>query len=110
MGDSFKNYIVSPADIQAYKRDGVVCLRGVLSNAQCAGMCQASVEFMKENKGRIRYAKDGKRFFSAAFMSDTVSIFEKFAKYSQLPNIAAQLMNNAKVVRFNIVVVCGDTG
>jgi ectoine hydroxylase-related dioxygenase (phytanoyl-CoA dioxygenase family) len=100
IADSFKNFIISSEDIQAYKIDGVVCLRGVLSDAQCAEMYQASVEFMKENKGRIRYAKDDKRFFSAAFMSDTVPVFEKFAKDSQLPSIAAQLMNNVKVVRF----------
>jgi ectoine hydroxylase-related dioxygenase (phytanoyl-CoA dioxygenase family) len=98
--DSLKNLIVSPEDIQAYKLNGVVCLRGVLSPAQCAELHQASVEFMKENKGFIRYAKDDKRFFSAAFMSKTVPIFEKFAKQSQLPSIAAQLMNNVKMVRF----------
>jgi ectoine hydroxylase-related dioxygenase (phytanoyl-CoA dioxygenase family) len=97
---SSKNFIVSPKDIQEYKSNGVVCLRGVLSHDQCAEMHRASVEFMKENKGRIRYAKDDKRFFSAAFMSDTVPIFEKFAKHSQLPSIAAQLMNGVNMVRF----------
>jgi ectoine hydroxylase-related dioxygenase (phytanoyl-CoA dioxygenase family) len=100
MNGSFKNFIVSPEDIQAYKRDGVICLRGVLSHTQCVEMYQACVEFMKENKGRIRYGKDDKRFFSAAYMSDTVPAFEKFAKHSQLPSIAAQMMNNVKMVRF----------
>lgn len=98
--DSFKNFSVSSEDIQAYKRDGVVCLRGVLSPDQCDEMYQASIDFMKENKGFIRYAKDDKRFFSAAFMSKTGLAFEKFAKQSQLPSIAAQLMNNVKMVRF----------
>jgi ectoine hydroxylase-related dioxygenase (phytanoyl-CoA dioxygenase family) len=97
---SVKNFIVPPKDIQAYQRDGVVCLRGVLSPGQCTEMFQASVDFMIANKGRIRYAKDDKRFFSAAFMSDTVPAFDNFAKNSQLPSIAAQLMNNVKMVRF----------
>ncbi|CAF1436713.1 unnamed protein product [Rotaria sordida] len=100
VSDSIKNFIVSSKEIQAYKLDGVVCLRDVLSPVQCAEMLQASVEFMKANKGRIRYAKDDKRFFSAAFMADTIPVFEKFAKNSQLPSIAAQLMNNVKMVRF----------
>ena len=95
-----RNFTLSPEDIETYKRDGVICLRGVLSKSQCAEMHQASVEFMKENKGFIRYGKNDKRFFSAAFMADTVPAFEKFAKDSQLPIIAAQLMNNVKMVRF----------
>ncbi|CAF4073218.1 unnamed protein product [Rotaria sp. Silwood2] len=100
VSDEVKIFIVSPKEIQAYKVDGVVCLRGVLSPVQCAKMFQASVEFVKANKGRIRYGKDDKRFFSAAFMADTIPAFEKFAKNSQLPSIAAQLMNNLKMVRF----------
>ncbi|CAF3618749.1 unnamed protein product [Rotaria socialis] len=100
MVSSFINFTLLPRDIQAYKRDGVICLRGVLSPAECAEMYQASMEFMIENKGRIRYAKDDKRFFSAGFMSDTIPMFERFAKHSQLPCIAAQLMDNVKMVRF----------
>lgn len=54
--------------METYQTDGVVCLRHVLSPEQCAAMHQASIDFMKENKGFIRYAKDDKRFFTAAFM------------------------------------------
>ena len=100
LSNSSKKFVVSPDDIKTYKRDGVVCLRGVLTSAQCTEMYEATEEFMTENKGRIRYAKDDKRFFSAAFMSDTVPEFKKFAKHSQLSSIAAHLMNNIKLVRF----------
>ncbi len=40
------------------------------------------------------------RFFAAAFMSNTVLVFENFGKHSQLLSVAAQLMNNVKAVRF----------
>ncbi|CAF1021389.1 unnamed protein product [Rotaria sp. Silwood1] len=100
MSDSVKKFNVSPKEIQAYKLAGVVCLRGVLSSIQCDEMLEASMEFVKANKGRIRYGKDDKRFFSAAFMADAIPAFEKFAKNSQLPSIAAQLMNNVNMVRF----------
>ncbi len=73
IADSLKNFIVSSEDIQAYKLHGIVCLHDVLSVAQCAEMRQAFIEFMKENKGFIHYAKDDKRFFSAAFMSNTTA-------------------------------------
>lgn len=95
------NYQLSDADLAAFRRDGVVCLRNVVPQADVARMRDASLAFMKEGRGRTRDgASDTEakgRFFSAAFVGTVDERFKDFAADSVLPGVAAQLMATDRV-------------
>jgi ectoine hydroxylase-related dioxygenase (phytanoyl-CoA dioxygenase family) len=103
------HYVVSDSDKQAYRDDGVVCLRGVIPPEICAQMLTATRRFLdahppgsgfrvsdlregeEENKGRYRMA---------AMMWQSEPEFRDFAMNSPLPNVASQLMESAQVRLF----------
>lgn len=90
------NYRVADADLEAFGRDGVVCLRNVVAAEEVTRMRDASLAFMNEGKGRTRDGasdkQSGGRFFSAAFLGTIDPAFATFAADSVLPEVAAQLM------------------
>lgn len=96
-------YRVSDESREAYQRDGVICLRNVLTADESATMLAACLRFMADGKGRTREGKpapsDRGRFFSAVYMSETVPEFREFRERSPLPSIAGQLMG-VQQVRF----------
>jgi ectoine hydroxylase-related dioxygenase (phytanoyl-CoA dioxygenase family) len=94
-------YEVSAPDREAYARDGVVCLRGVVAPDEARHMLDVSLDFMQSGRGRVREGqrKDGDtgRFFSAAYMSASEPPFRDFAEHSALPAVASQLMDSPTV-------------
>jgi len=89
-------YAVADSEREAFERDGVVCLRGVVPPAEAARMLAVTLDFMASGRGRVREGKKAEgekgRFFSAAYMSATEPAFRAFAHDSVLPGVAAQLM------------------
>ncbi len=100
---SNEHYQVSPADIDAYQRDGVVCLRGVIGQNDVQAMHDAVLAFMERSEGAIkdmdRRAEGGGRFFTSLYMGKTDEHFRAFAEKSALGAVAGQLMR-ADRVRF----------
>ena len=94
-------YTVQDRDRDAFERDGVVCLRGVIPPEEARHMLDVSLDFMNSGRGRVREAarEEGKpgRFFSAAYMSATEPPFRAFAERSALPAVASQLMASPAV-------------
>ena len=103
--------MIGEADIEAYERDGVVCIRGVIGPEEAATMREASRALMttpsppREARSMLigdsgaTVQNEPGRFFSGLFMSDAVPIFRDFALSSALPQAAAALMRS-QVARF----------
>lgn len=91
---------IEDADVAAYERDGVVCLRGMFNADWCAMLHDAALETMASGKGRVREPKlDRGRFYSNVYLSDIDERFRLLREASAAPEIAARLMG-ADRVRF----------
>lgn len=93
---------VSPADIAAFQRDGVVCLRGVFDADWCRVLNDAVREAMDSGRGRVREPKlaEGQgRFYSSVYQSDHDARLARLRDASPAPVVAASLMG-ADRVRF----------
>ena len=96
-------YRVTGEDIEAFKRDGAICLRNVVDADTINRMREASLDIMHNGGGRIRSGatdeKTGPRFFSSTFLAHTDDRFKSFARNSVMPAVAAQMMQ-VPAVRF----------
>ena len=89
-------------DVDAFERDGVVCLRGMFDAAWCRVLHDAALEAMDSNRGRVREPRLGEgqgRFYSSVYQSDLDARFARLRDASPAPAIAARLMR-ANEVRF----------
>jgi hypothetical protein len=96
---------VAAHELEAYERDGVVCLRNVVPPARCRQMLSAVHAYLERGQGRIQEAKtteDGPRLIGAVFMSVLDKEFREFSRDSALPEVAAQLMRVERVRFFTI--------
>lgn len=93
---------VAPEDVEAYRRDGVVCLRGLFSPAWAERLHDAALRVMAAGVGRVREPAraDGEgRFYSNVYLSDLDEDFRALRDASPAAEIAATLMQ-ADTVRF----------
>lgn len=91
---------IDDADVAAYERDGVVCLRGMFDADWCSMLHDAALETMASGKGRVREPKlERGRFYSNVYLSDIDERFRLLRDASAAPEIAARLMG-ADRVRF----------
>jgi len=96
----FNLYEVAAHELEAYERDGVVCLRNVVPPERCRHMLSAVHAYLKRGQGRIQEAKateDGPRLIGAVFMNVLDNEFREFSRDSALPDVAAQLMRVERV-------------
>ena len=93
---------VSDEDVAAFRRDGVVCLRGVFGSAWCRLLHEAAMESMNSGRGRVREPRlsEGQgRFYSSVYQSDHDERLARLRDASPAPEVAARLMG-AQQVRF----------
>lgn len=93
---------VGDADIEAFQRDGVVCLRQVFDKPWCDLLHDAALDAMNSGQGRVREARLGEgqgRFYSSVYPSDLDPRFARLRDASPAPEVAARLMQ-AERVRF----------
>jgi ectoine hydroxylase-related dioxygenase (phytanoyl-CoA dioxygenase family) len=87
-------------DIATYRRDGVVCLRGMFDAAWCTTLHDAALEVMASGRGRVREPKlERGRFYSSVYLADQDTRFARLRDLSPAPQIAATLMQ-ADTVRY----------
>lgn len=104
--------MIQKSEIEAYERDGALCIRSVIDGETIAELLQASRDLMAAERheypfdSRSTRAGDTKtvdnepgRFFSGIYMSETLPVFRDFAMNSALPQAAATLMRSS-VARF----------
>ncbi len=90
---------VTDDEIAAYRRDGVVCIRGALDQAWVARLCDAIVR-VEDNPGpfRERYSPDDPgMFLSEKFLWTFDDDFRAYVFDSPVAEIAARLMNANKL-------------
>tara|TARA_R110002110_G_scaffold255408_1_gene471199 strand:+ start:2430 stop:3248 length:819 start_codon:yes stop_codon:yes gene_type:complete len=95
-------YKVTDQDIEAYDRDGVVCLRNILPQADVERIRDASLAAMQQGAPGMNGANDvpgGPRYYMTAFLTHFQPVFRDFALKSVLPSVAGQIMR-AQDVRF----------
>lgn len=93
---------ITDADVAAFERDGVVCLRGIFDADWCRVLHDAALEAMASGQGRVREPKlaEGQgRFYSSVYQSDRDARFARLRDASPAPEVAARLMR-ADRVRF----------
>lgn len=91
--------VVTNADIAAYARDGVVCLRGVFSPAWLAVLREGCVAAMAApSVVRVEHGlREGERFFHDANTWRRIPALRRFAVESPAAQIAARLMGSARL-------------
>ena len=93
---------ISDQDVADFRRDGVVCLRGMFDPAWCRVLHTAAIEAMDSGQGRVREPVLGAgqgRFYTNVYLSDLDARFRQLREASPAPEIAARLMG-ADRVRF----------
>lgn len=89
---------ITDADVEAYERDGVVCLRGVLDAEWCRMLHDAAMQAMTSGRGRVREPKvDQGRFYSSVYQSDFDPRIARLRDRSPAPVVAATLMRCDRV-------------
>ena len=94
---------VTAADVEAYRADGVVCLRQVLDAGWCARMLDASLRAMDDGRGRVRDMTnpDGTgRFYRNTWMAWRDEDFRAFRDEGPVARAAAALMQASPVRYF----------
>jgi ectoine hydroxylase-related dioxygenase (phytanoyl-CoA dioxygenase family) len=94
---------IAAEDVDAFERDGAVCLRGLFDAEWCQRLLDAALRIMATGAGRVREAKpaDGKgRFYSNVYLSDLDPDFRALREASPAPEIAAALMRTDRVRYF----------
>jgi len=93
---------ITDEDVEAYERDGVVCLRQVFDAQWCGMLHDAAMDAMQSNQGRVRepkLAEGAGRFYSSVYQSDNDARFARLRDASPAPQVAGRLMG-AEQVRF----------
>jgi ectoine hydroxylase-related dioxygenase (phytanoyl-CoA dioxygenase family) len=91
---------ITDAEIEAYERDGVVCLRGLFDRDWCTRMHDAAVHYMESGQGRKRIVErpdETGQFYSNVFMCMSDDDFMAFRNESPVAEIAATLMRSNSV-------------
>lgn len=100
MSNAKPAYQVTDQTLEDYQRDGVVCLRNVVPQADIERIRDLSLAAMHDGSWGIGGAKDkpgGPRSFMTAFLSHARQEFRDFATKSVLPSVAAQVMGSSNV-------------
>ena len=91
--------MITPADVAAYDRDGVVCLRGAFDSSWI-GRLRAAVERDLASPGpnatNFAEGSTAGKFFGDMFMWKQDDGFRQAALASPAPAIAARLMSSAR--------------
>lgn len=93
---------ITAQDIEAYQRDGVVCLRGMFDAEWCRLLKEAAEEIMVAGTGRTREVKSDAgqgRFYSNVYLADQDWRFGLLRDASPAPEIAATLLQ-ADTIRY----------
>jgi ectoine hydroxylase-related dioxygenase (phytanoyl-CoA dioxygenase family) len=100
-------------EVEAFARDGVVCLRGVLDPAQVA-QAEAAVEAVLAAPGPLALVAspddDPGRFFEDFCRWSEIPQIEHLARHSRLPEIAAALMDTPRVRLYHDHVLVKEGG
>ena len=89
---------ITDADVEAYERDGVACLRGVFDADWCRTLHDAAMEAMHSGRGRVREPKlEQGRFYSSVYQSDHDPRFARLRDRSPAALVAARLMRCDRV-------------
>jgi ectoine hydroxylase-related dioxygenase (phytanoyl-CoA dioxygenase family) len=91
---------ITEADIDAYERDGVVCLRGMFDDEWVTRMRNATMAYRAAGSGRLRVVQkedEEAQFYSNVFMCGSDPDFLAFRDTSPAAKIAAALMRVDKV-------------
>ena len=91
---------VSEAEIEAYERDGVVCLRGMFDEDWVTRMRNATLAYREAGSGRLRVVQkeeEEAQFYSNVFMCGSDPDFLAFRDESPAAKIGAALMRVDKV-------------
>lgn len=89
---------VTDADVEAYERDGVVCVRRVLDGDWCRMLHDAAMEAMASGRGRVREPRvEQGRFYSSVYQSDHDPRIARLRDRSPAPIVAATLMRCDRV-------------
>jgi ectoine hydroxylase-related dioxygenase (phytanoyl-CoA dioxygenase family) len=91
---------VTDADVEAFERDGVVCLRGIFDAQWCGLLRDAALQAMDSCQGRVREPKLGEgqgRFYSSVYQSDIDPRFARLRDASPAPEVAGRLMRAGRV-------------
>lgn len=105
--------LINQSDIEAYERDGVICLRSVIDQDSVRVMHDACIALLEREQRsyaetlgqKVRMGdsptveNEPGRFFGGVFMSEENDEFRNFVMHSRLPEVAAALMQS-KVARF----------
>ncbi|MGI4815128.1 MAG: phytanoyl-CoA dioxygenase family protein [Janthinobacterium lividum] len=89
---------LAASDIQAFRRDGAVCLRGMF-DAEWVALVARGIEINLTHPGPYSNYADGesRRFFQDANSWRRISAFEHFARVSPARLIAAQLLGATRL-------------
>ncbi len=93
---------ITKADLQAYREDGAVCLRGILDAEWCERMLDASVRIMDRPDDQTRDTREagGGRFYRNLWMARREPDFAALRDRSPMAELAARLMQAPKVRYF----------
>src|SRR3954447_20190103 len=91
---------VSPELVQAFARDGVVCVRGAFDPAEVA-VAERAIEAVLDRPGPLAQVASGTdargRFFEDFCRWTEVPEIERLARSSRVPAIAAALLASPRV-------------
>ena len=90
-------YHVGESQKADYKKDGVVCLRGVISPEICKRMLDATYHFMEHGQASTDVKEASGRYYTSNTMAQTDPVFREFALTSVLPSVAGQLMSTTQI-------------
>ncbi len=105
--------LVDPADVETYRRDGVVVLRGVLDAAEVEA-ARAAIEEVLTRPGPLRVVAsrddDPGRFVEDFCRWRDVPAIEELAKHSRMPALAAALLGTRQVRLYHDHVLVKEGG
>jgi ectoine hydroxylase-related dioxygenase (phytanoyl-CoA dioxygenase family) len=105
--------VIAPADVEAYRRDGVVLVKGVLSPTEVALAAEA-IEQVLAAPGplaQVASSPNDPGSFTEDFRRWTdIPAIERLARYSEAPRIAAELMTSPTVRLFHDHVLVKEGG
>lgn len=104
---------ITEAEIETYRRDGAVCLRG-LFDARWIETVAKGVEREMANPGSISriYTPNGKpgRFFGSLVMSQRVPEFEDFVRHSPAAELAGRAMGSSTAIYYHDQLLVKEPG
>ena len=105
--------MIGDADVEAYERDGAVCLRGVISRAWLEKLAHGVERNLREPGPMAkRYTKEGRPgfFFGDYCNWQRIEEYEAFFRHSPAAEIAGRLMRSSKVNVYHEHVLVKEPG